>query len=132
MRSVVALLFLLASAAVASAQSAGDYVLRGGFGSIQARAAFAPRLDGQDAALGRRDVILLCFSAGQSDSNALLLKVGERFYAINGTARDLARNAEMLWKSRTFSVIDPYLSRLEASDYMQRMIGPGNEACRKA
>lgn len=127
MRVLIALALLGATTA-AMAQSASDFVLRSpAAGTRQARAAFVPKLEGQAEALQSRDVTLLCFAEGRVF--ALVLKVGANFYALNGTARELTNGGEIVFRGQARPVIDPYKSKLEQADYMQRMIGPGNRAC---
>lgn len=131
MRYATALILgaLLASQQSAAAETAADYRIRTGAGILEAHQALVPRLDGQKEALGPGEVRVLCFAEG--DVTALILRVDSRFYALNGTARDIATSAEVEWRGAKHSIVDPYRSKLPSADYMQRMIGPSNKACQR-
>lgn len=128
MRLALLLLTALAPAA-AIAEAPSDYRLRAGTATLEARHALVPKLDGQREALGSGTIRVLCFFEGSSV--ALILRVDDRFYALNGTARDAAKSAEIEWSRRRYSIADPYSSKLPQSDYMERMIGPANRGCQQ-
>lgn len=130
MRCATALIFaIFVGQQPAAADSASDYRIRTSAGILEAHQALTPRLDGQREALGPGEVRVLCFAEG--DVTALILRVDNRFYALNGTARDIATAADVEWRGAKHSIVDPYRSKLPSTDYMQRMIGPSNKACQR-
>ena len=113
----------------AFAETASDYRLRSGTATLEARYSLIPRLEGQREALGSGTIRVLCFLEG--NSTALILRVDDRFYALNGTARDAAKSAEIEWSRKRYSIADPYSSKLPQADFMERMIGPANRGCQQ-
>jgi hypothetical protein len=114
---------------VAGAESAADYRLRSGATLLEARHALVPKLDGQREALGNGEIRVLCFV--EVDALALVLRIDQKFDALNGTARDAAASAQIDWRGKRHDIVDPYRIKLTEADYMSKMIGPSGRECRK-
>ncbi|MEN5084295.1 hypothetical protein ABE438_17580 [Bosea sp. TWI1241] len=83
---------------------------------------------GQRAIFGTSDLVAICYAL-PGDRISLVLRAADRFFAMNGHARDSAAGGTITWQRSSYEVVDPHRAAGPISDFISGVIRESQQAC---
>lgn len=108
--------------------AAAEYPLQAGAARLEEVGRYRLGIVGQRAIFDTSDLEAICYMPAPG-RKALVLRAGERFFAMNGQARDHLAGHQVTWLRRRQLVVDPYPAGGPIAEFASAAIQEGLRAC---